>query len=224
MSNSFNPVDVQNYFKENNYVVIRNFLDSNIIGLMYQYCLAKVQQIDFKTTYDKDNYHDEWDGTFGDTQAPNSYSSYGDVLMDTVLAASRPAMENYTGLNLVPTYSYWRLYQKGDILARHRDRHSCEISTTVCLGYNTSNLQDKDDLKDWDWPIFVENNEGEELPIHMKPGDMLIYRGCQVDHWRDEFLGLNHAQVFLHYNDANGEYPNMYDGRPIIAVPKRFQR
>jgi hypothetical protein len=214
--------EMQNYFKENKYVIIRNFLDSSMSGLIYQYCLAKVQQIDFKTTFDKSHYNSDWDGNFGDTQAPNSYSAYADVLMDTILAASRPTIENYIGISLVPTYSYWRLYQKGEILARHRDRHSCEISTTLCLGYNTSNL-DQEKFKEYDWSIYVENLKKEEVEIHLKPGDMLIYRGCEVDHWRKEYLGLNHAQVFLHYNDSNND-PNMYDGRPIIAIPKRFQR
>lgn len=220
--NEQNFKEIQEYFKENKFVVIRNFLDSNLSGLVYQYCLAKVQQIDFKTTFDKNNYDSDWDGTFGDTQAPSSYSAYGDVLMDTILAASRPTIENYTGLPLVPTYSYWRLYQKEEVLTRHRDRHSCEISTTLCLGYNTSNL-DQENFKDYDWPIYVENSNQEEIPIHLKPGDMLIYKGCEVDHWRNKYIGLNHAQVFLHYNNSTNN-PNMYDGRPIIAVPKRFQK
>jgi hypothetical protein len=214
--------EIQDYFEKNKYVVIRNFLDSNMSGLIYQYCLAKVQQVDFKTTFDRNNYDSDWDGNFGDTQAPSSYSAYGDILMDTILAASRPTIENYTGLPLVSTYSYWRLYQKEEELTRHRDRHSCEISTTLCLGYNTSNL-DQENFKDYDWPIYVENSNKEEIPIHLKPGDMLIYRGCEVDHWRDKYIGLNHAQVFLHYNNLNNN-PNMYDGRPIIGIPKRFQR
>jgi hypothetical protein len=214
--------EIREYFDKNKYVVIRNFLDASMSGLIYQYSLAKVQQIDFKTTFDKKSYDSDWDGNFGDTQAPSSYSAYGDVLMDTILAASRPAIENYTGLSLVPTYSYWRLYQKGEVLTRHRDRHSCEISTTLCLGYNTSNL-DQENFKDYDWPIYVENADKEEIPIHLKPGDMLIYKGCEIDHWRDEYIGLNHAQVFLHYNNSDNN-PNMYDGRPIIAIPKRFQR
>ena len=50
-----NTKDIQEYFKTHKYVVVRNFLDPNIVGLVYQYCLAKVQQIDFKTTFDLKN-------------------------------------------------------------------------------------------------------------------------------------------------------------------------
>jgi hypothetical protein len=218
--------EMQEFFRTKKYLVIRNFLDSNMNGLIYQYCLAKVQQIDFKTTYSAENYHPDWDGNFNDSQAPGCYSSYADILMETILAASRPAIEKYIGLELLPNYSYWRLYQKGIDLKRHRDRHSCEISITLCLGYNTSNLDPKE-YPDYDWPMWVETDEfpGQDgAPVHLKPGDMIIYRGCEVDHWREPFLGLNHAQVFLHYNDKNGPLANMLDGRPIIGVPKEYQK
>jgi hypothetical protein len=69
--------------------------------------------------------------------------------------------------------------------------------------------------------MFVEGKNGEELPIHMNPGDMIIYRGCDVDHWRDKFLGKYHTQVFMHYNDKNGLINNIYDGRPFVGIPKR---
>ena len=221
-----NTQDIQEYFKTHKYVVIRNFLDPNIVGLVYQYCLAKVQQIDFKTTFDLENYNPDWDGTFGDTQAPSSYSAYGDVLMDTLLATARPMIEKYTGLNLIPTYSYWRLYQLGEELVRHRDRPSCEISATLCLGYNNSNLDQEKD-PDYNWDIWIETTQipgQESAPISLQPGDLIVYRGCEVDHWREKFKGLCHAQTFLHYNDATGPYQNMYDGRAIIGIPKAFQR
>ena len=57
-------------------------------------------------------------------------------------------METMTSLELVPTYSYHRLYTTGTELKRHKDRPSCEISTTLCLGYDISNLDDK---KEWNW-------------------------------------------------------------------------
>ena len=57
-------------------------------------------------------------------------------------------MREITGLNLKPTYSYWRLYKTGDVLKRHKDRPSCEVSTTLCLGYNNTNLKGR--KKDWE--------------------------------------------------------------------------
>jgi hypothetical protein len=121
----------------------------------------------------------------------------------------------------VCNYSYWRLYQKDSILKRHLDRKSCEISTTLCLGYDISDV-DQNVYPDFDWPMFIKDKNNNEIPIHLKPGDMLIYRGCEVEHWREPFIGTNHAQVFLHYNDANGENPIANDNRRCLGVPKNI--
>jgi len=135
-------------------------------------------------------------------------------------------MSELTGLDLIPTYSYHRLYTQGTELKRHKDRPSCEISTTLCLGYDNSNV-DATKYPDWDWPMFVGPKSGEKgtdgMPIHMKPGDMLIYRGDIVEHWREPLWGLNHAQVFLHYNEKSGQYNIAYDGRPVLGMPATFR-
>jgi hypothetical protein len=57
----------------------------------------------------------------------------------------------------------------------------------------------------------------------MKPGDMIIYRGCELKHWREPFWGKNHAQVFLHYNEKGGQYDIPNDGRPILGMPPKFR-
>jgi hypothetical protein len=213
--------EIVDYFNKNKYVVIKGFLDKNTATLFYTYCINKVKKVDFMLMYDKENYSSDWFGQFGDEQSPNSYNAYGDDLMDTLLALSTPTIESYTGLSLTPNYTYWRFYQKGEELKRHRDRHSCEISATLCLGYNMSNLPEGTD----NWAIYVEDLDNPEagLPVHLEPGDILIYRGCDVDHWRDKFEGLNQAQMFMHYSDNNGPYKLVHDGRPLLCVPKKFQ-
>jgi hypothetical protein len=217
--------EIVDYFQKNNYVVIRQFLDKNLANLLYSYCLTRVQQVDFKSMYAKETYDARWDGQFGDEQAPYSFNAYGDPMMDTLLSASTEMIEKFTGLNLIPEYTYWRLYVKDEELLRHKDRESCEISTTLCLGYNTSNLN-SEEYEGYDWPMFVEGQliEGiDGIPLHLKPGDMIIYKGCEVEHWREKFKGLNHAQVFMHYNDASGPFKIKNDGRPIIGIPKYYQ-
>jgi len=57
----------------------------------------------------------------------------------------------------------------------------------------------------------------------MKPGDMLIYRGDEVEHWREPLMGNNHAQAFLHYNEKEGKYNIPYDGRPLLGMPGSFR-
>jgi hypothetical protein len=211
---------IQNYFKENKYVVIRNFISQDTSLLLYNYCKLKVQRQDYRYTYDRNSYDKDWDGEWGDGQVSNAYSLYGDPIMDSLLQLSTNSMQVYTGLELLPQYSYWRLYQKGNVLDRHIDRDACEISTTLCLGYDVSDV-DENVYPEYDWPMFVQSPSKEELPIHMKPGDLIIYRGCEIEHWRDKFIGKNHAQVFMHYNDATGPYKQIFDTRPNLGLPKK---
>ena len=124
-------------------------------------------------------------------------------------------MKKETGLDLIPTYSYSRLYKKGDILHRHKDRYSCEISTTLNLCCDP-------------WTIYLDptGKKGQAgVKIELKPGDMLIYSGCDLEHWREEFKGKNCGQVFLHYNKANSKLAkeNYLDKRPLLGVPAWFK-
>ena len=114
----------QLFFQENDYVVIKQFLDPATASLLYQYSINKVVRTDFLTSHAKEDYRPVWDGKFGDDQIPNDYNCYADPMMDTLLQASIAHMENYTGLKLSCNYSYWSFYQLGSELKRHRDRDS----------------------------------------------------------------------------------------------------
>jgi hypothetical protein len=138
-----------------------------------------------------------------DEQCPSSMSLRNDRVLDSVLEQLVPFMEDRTGLRVSPTYCYARIYMPGEILHKHTDRPACEISITVTLGY-------KGEL----WPIFVD---GEKLLLPVGSG--AIYRGCQVPHWRDEYVeGEWQTQAFFHYVDANGPYKHhRYDKRSKLA-------
>jgi hypothetical protein len=206
------PADI---FKKEGYVIIRKFLSDEIKALAYQYCVNRVLQKDFKFRHANKHYENNWDGHWGDCQAPKgSYSMYGDVFMDTILQFATERMNECTNMELVPTYSYWRLYEKDEELLAHKDRPSCEISTTLSLGKNYDNLD-----KDYMWSIYVKNRNGEDVPINLEDGDMLIYRACELLHWREPLQGNHHAQVFLHYNDKNGQYNEPFEGRPCAGLP-----
>ena len=200
------------FFRQNKYVVVPNFINKDTSLLLYEYMKTKALRESIKYTYRNDIYNKDWDGEFSDPQALGAYSFYADPVFDTILNLSQDNIIKCTGLNLTPQYSYWRLYETDNILKKHIDRASCEISLTVCLGYDISNLEDKS----YNWPMYVNNT-----PIYLNPGDILIYKGCEVEHWRDKFKGLNHAQAFLHYNNVDGPYNNKYDGRKYLGIPKK---
>ena len=187
----------------NKYQLIKGAINYELANFIFNYFLLKRDAVKFMY---KNNIHSQSDilGTWADEQIPNTYSCYGDFVMETLLVKVLPKMQQETGLNLIPTYSYARAYKKGDELKKHKDRPSCEISTTINLGGDP-------------WPIFIEGTK-----VLLEVGDMLIYEGCKLEHWREPFEGNICGQVFLHYNHVNGPFDekNKLDGRQMLGLPK----
>ena len=200
---------------KNNYKVIKQAISKELADFVYSYFLTKrkVARVFFDDRYISP-FNNDW-GVWNDPQVPETYSHYSDIAMETLLERLTEPMSKETGLNLIPTYSYARIYKKGDVLKRHKDRYSCEVSMTMNLGGDP-------------WPIYLEpsgETDKEGVKIDLEPGDALIYRGCEVEHWREAFEGENCGQVFLHYNDASGENAeeNRYDTRPFLGLPAWFK-
>ena len=214
--------------KKLTYFIVRNVISKELAAFVNEYFLLKrkVARKFFDTRYISP-FTNEW-GVWNDDQVPETYAHYADIAMEVLLDRLRPLMEKKTGLKLYPTYSYERIYKKGDILARHKDRYSCEFSTTMNLGGD-------------EWPIYLEEDpkhgfkKKKEPYVHgntsgkkiiLKPGDMLIYSGCEMEHWREPFKGEYHTQVFLHYNDVKKDtaLANKYDKRPHLGLPFYFRQ
>jgi hypothetical protein len=187
-------------FQKNGYVIVKNAISSELADFVTQYALFDEMQ----------NFNG-----IGDTQISKSHSKYADPAMETVLLALHETMQNNTGLQLFPTYSYYRVYRPGDELKSHTDRPSCEISCTLCFNHSY-------DKENYSWPIFMNGNE-----VVLEPGDLVVYRGCDLKHWRNVF-DLNdenawHVQGFFHYVNANGPYANFkYDQRLSIGEKKQM--
>ena len=212
-------------FKTKKYQVIRGALSKELANFIFNYMMLQRDAVDFMLKNNKVNPANPFIGTRTDQQVPGCYTKYADWVMETLLMYTIPVMKAKTGLELIPTYTYTRLYEKGNILKRHKDRPSCEVSTTLHLGGD-------------EWPIFLDPS-GQDfvmdeyknihkpgapkgVRVDLKVGDMLIYSGCELEHWREPFQGNVCSQVFLHYNHANGPFAktNMFDKRPMLGVTK----
>jgi hypothetical protein len=214
--------------KKENYKIIKNIIPEELVNHLYNYITLKKK---VTARLIKDTFIADFDthyGTFGDFQCPNAYSHYADIAMETLLLDLLPVMEKHTDKKLIPNYSYTRIYTKGDELKRHKDRHECEISTTLNLGGDP-------------WPIYILESakEGQRVTpgknkdyipskkegkkIVLKPGDMLIYKGYLFEHYRKKFTGDTCVQVFLHYNNVEYKHKNKYDSRPFIGLPDWFK-
>lgn len=196
--------------------MVRSFLPQQVTWIAYRYAMMKVQNGLLDSTTD--------------TQVPNTPAVHGDTLMEVLLEGATTAVENIVGEPLYPTYSYLRVYKKGDRLAPHIDRPSCEISMTLCLGYNVAGV----DEPGYCWPMKVDNSmnytghddkamqpaEPESgKSVMLEPGDGLIYFGSELRHWRDVFPGDHQAQVFLHFVRRSGPHAGLkFDGRPLLGA------
>jgi len=204
---------MNNSFEKNGYKIIKQAVDIQLATFVHDYFLIKrqVAQTFFKEKYISP-FTTEY-GVLGDSQCPNSYSHYADVAMETLLIWLKPLMEKQTKSLLYPTYSYARIYDEGAILERHKDRFSCEISTTLNLGGNV-------------WPIYLENKKGKKIKVILNQGDMLIYKGNDLAHWREPLEKGYCVQVFLHYNKQNNKekMTNYLDGRIHLGLPNFFKK
>jgi len=206
-------------FKVNRYLDYKSLLPVDICKIATKYALLKE-----KIEYDPELGHD--------AQVPGAHSVYSDTLMETLMYFSKPHIERITGLELACTYTYYRVYRPGSELKRHKDRASCEISMTVCLGtkyvgmpedYNWGMYVDPDSINKPFGPNgeFVTNGKPGKM-ITQQPGDAIIYRGCEIEHWRDPFNsapGSYQVQAFFHFIDKKGPfYPEFeFDKRPGLG-------
>ena len=224
-----------NTFKKNKYQVIRGAISKEVAEIGYRYLQISAEADHWMLQNGVTHENNSLIGNFKDVQVPNSYAKYSDRFMETLLIKTIAVMQKKTGLKLVPTYSYTRLYRTGNILRRHKDRPSCEISTTLNLGGDA-------------WPIYLnpdpkagcvvgpkigvhgvqryEPTKDKGIKVDLNPGDMLVYSGCELEHWREKFKGKECVQVFLHYNNRKtpGAKDNMFDKRPHLGLPSWFKR
>lgn len=186
-----------NLFKEKGYCIVKSAVSDELKDFVTQYALFDEMQ-----RFTPDN-----------SQVVGAHARYADPAMETMLLHLHKLMEENTGLELDPTYSFYRVYRQGDQLPPHKDRPSCEISCTLCFNYSYDGLN-------YNWPIFMNSHK-----VELQPGDLVIYRGCDLEHWREPFnISDDNAwqvQGFFHYIDKNGPFSDYkFDKRETLGLLK----
>lgn len=146
-----------------------------------------------------------------DQQVPGSLRRYGLSGFEALLDLCVPAVSAAVGEPVIPTYSFFRMYKKGQGLTAHRDRPACEHSATLHLGAS----------EPCRWPISLKTRSGPTEAVVLRPGDAAIYRGDELLHWRDPLPADWYAQVFLHFVSESGPHADqILDGRPHLAAER----
>jgi hypothetical protein len=133
---------------------------------------------------------------------------YGSPFYDGLLQIVRKEIEKTVGEKLYPTYSFARESYRGNILTPHVDRDGCIYSCSITLPGSDDTL----------WPFYCESDDGM-LEILNEPGDMLIFKGCELMHYRNELQSDYKRSIFLHYVPHTPEFEKYrFDGRSSLSV------
>lgn len=189
------------YFKKNKYVYISGAVPRSTCNDLTKYLFSLYDQ--GKLTKDE--------------QCPLSDSVYGDPILDNLLKALAEPLSNQLGVHLLPTYTYARIYRPGETLVRHIDREACEISGTMTLGFDPGSGI---------WPIYFTGDKSDVVgqSVEINVGDLVMYHGNELWHWRPEYRGQWQVQVFFHYVDANGPHASWAnDRRESLGVDRKTQ-
>lgn len=137
-----------------------------------------------------------------------------------------PRVTQVAGCELIPSYAYFRIYQKDDVCRVHSDRQACEhsLSLTVELGDNIPWALSLE-KRHLDAPLAaVDADFGDEdfSSIPMSAGDAVMYRGVNHRHGRlDPNPNSWSAHLFLHWVDAAGPYVDHAFDRANLEVARR---
>lgn len=202
--NNFNKYkQSQNHFEDHGFMYVENFI----------------------TEEERNNALLEIDDLFrsgqgvNDGMCENSVSFYG--CLSGLHVNKTKLAQKLTGLNLIPSYCYSRVYFNTEKLPIHIDRLASEIVFSCTLYYNGDTI----------WPLkifnrkysnenlayyYMEGNNNKFSPhidyeksisITINVNDAICYRGTEIIHWRDEYQeGFQQIQAFFSYVDADGPY------------------
>ena len=200
-------------FRQTPYIKAANVVPKDVCRFIGDYLRLKKETVRFMFDNYLINSSSKMMGEFKDSPQTSSrtYCCAVDLVTETLLPTLLPVVEKYSEMKLYPTYSYVRIYQQGDSLIKHKDRNSCQVSATLNIDGAI-------------WPIYAQLPNGPKQKIILEAGDMMVYAGCDVAHWRNSLKEKECIQVFLHYNDQKGilEDHHKYDRRPRVGLPYTF--
>jgi hypothetical protein len=129
----------------------------------------------------------------GDDNNPHRYVVHNEPVARYFHHQLRAAMSHIAGQRVKPSYVYVGSYLPGAKLRKHTDRPQCEFSMNLLLDYSP------EPVCETPWPLHLES-KGRLTTLYQAIGDVLLYRGCQVAHYRNPLPeGHTSTSIFFHY-------------------------
>ena len=190
----------QEHFIKYGYAVVRNIISEE---------LAKFIADEF--TMVKDVYYHihnvplEDTTRFSDPVVKHSFSYYAPLCFEILYPRIMPRCEEILNKKMIPSFSYARILYEGAKMEKHVDRNSHSMACTITFEI------DKEPYDFW-----LTDLEGNDVALKLYPGDMCLFNGAKLVHWRNTYTGKKCIQATLGFAD---EEINRYDGRKLLGAP-----
>jgi hypothetical protein len=189
-------------FIDNGYAVIRQAIGKET---------AKLIAIEFNMLRDNTFYSSNVDlnsvGFLNDATTELSFAWYSAYCSEALVELLLPKIEEVVGRKLYPSYSYSRIYYNGAVLNRHIDRPGSDYAVSITIDIDDTQLEP--------WPIHIKNFKGEDTVLTLDIGDVCVYHGDKLEHWREPYKGKKQIQSFLFYV---ADESNKFDSRPMLGA------
>ena len=171
----------------------------DVMKLVFDFWEDNKEQMVFETATPTYIYANQWESpTYMVSVENTELKGAGPDLKKKIWDAAKNTMEEWTGMEVIPTFIYGiRVYTEGALLTPHVDRLPLIFSAIVNVA------QDVEE----DWPLEVIDRFGNAVNITMEPGDLVLYESGTIIHARPFYLkGRYFANLFIHFETT---------GRPL---------
>ncbi|HWE30327.1 MAG TPA: hypothetical protein VHB97_20115 [Polyangia bacterium] len=131
-----------------------------------------------------------------DVQVPLRSARYNEPLLRYYQRELAPFISRVQGAAFKPSFGYFASYRRGATLKKHTDRPQCALTASLLLDFAGGSSTGSA------WPLYLElPASGDQVSIALDVGDAVLFRGCELPHYREPFDGERSASYFLHYVD-----------------------
>lgn len=199
-------------FQKDGYVILKNAISKDVCKVLArEFRMARDLAYNVKRPTENSAF------PFHDEMVDNSFSWYSPLCFEALSdSLVKEVVETQLQEPVYPTYSYARIYSNGAEMFKHVDRSASEFSVSLCI--EVDNSVDS-------WPIYFETYNGEVIELKQEPGDAVMYRGNDLQHWRKPYHGNEQINAFMFYVRANGHKSDLrYDTRPMLGMDSYSRR
>lgn len=142
----------------------------------------------------KNNYF----GPIGDGQVDRRMAIHNETVTASIHHRLAKLVSLITGEALQASYAYLGCYLGGAVLERHVDRAQCQYNLSIVF-----DMSDEEGDAVEPWPIYLQVRN-KPVAVNLKVGSGLLYRGTEIEHWREKLPEGHRAIVcFYHFVSPN---------------------